>query len=126
MNIYNILLIAHLSGALVMGALIIQTIFVLAKNKSRYYKQTAKNIALNTGFQLVSGATLALTHAGTDPLAQYCSKIGIYLALVTFAEFFLYKQLKNEKEAEFPVRTVVSSVSTGILFAVFTGITLYT
>ena len=123
MNIVQLLLASHILGSIFVGALVAFILFISFRNKAALYKSSALSLGLAAGYQFITGSLLVIAMPGAESLFSFCSKIGLYLSVILFAEVVLYMKMRQHSEAVFPAKAVVSSIGTGMVFvltAVFT------
>ncbi len=123
MNYYFLSL--HLAGAIITGVLIIRAFAALIKDQILRYKPLAFQIAFAGAFQLITGSLLIFADRHAMSLASACSRIGMYLGLVIFAEIFLYRRMRNEGTYSFPTRAVFSSLSGSLVIVILALFTHY-
>lgn len=120
MIFYQLFLLAHLTGALVLGILILKTVIVLVSKTSSKYNNLAWKIGLGSGYQLVTGSLLEMSAHRPDSLLVFCSKIGLYLAVVLIIEGLLFIQIRRDSRNVFPIRAVSYSLTFGLFFTALT------
>lgn len=113
----NYILYFHIIGALILGLFVLATIFILSKKKSAYYKNFAIYIAYGSALQILSGVLLSAVQAEKMSLLAYCSRLGLYLAILFITEFMIYMAMKN-KNIIFPSKLVFNSTALAIFLAI--------
>ena len=109
------LLATHLTGAGILGILLISAINQLSK-KTQVQKLIwhAKAAGVNTAFQFVSGASLVFVSPGAS-LWRFCANIALYLGIVITIETMLYIRIRKESGA-FPKKTLQAAGFISTLF----------
>lgn len=125
MIITNILLIAHLTGAFVIGFFILKAVTDILRNQSASYRTSSMQIAVGAGYQLITGSLLAMNINTSQSLLAFCSKMSLYIGIVFFVEALLFYRMENNQSKMIPARIAVSSLSIGTLFTLFTIIHVY-
>src|SRR3989344_6666702 len=92
----ELLLAIHIGGAVVTGAVVAASFAALAGGGARFYRRLSLFVGLGGGFQLVSGALLALV--SSDTVLSFCSRIGVYAFVVLATEAFLALAMRRSKE----------------------------
>lgn len=116
MNIYTLLLTAHITGAIVAMTVIITSFVCISRRKYHTYQQLATAIAAIGGFQLVSGAGLQLyTRA---PQQLFCEKIVVYIFILAAAEWVLYRAMKKV-DMPYPAKQILLYATVGITSCIF-------
>lgn len=113
MNLFQLFLLFHISGALVLLLLILASFIFIFKNKLPLLKNLSLGIGFGTLFQLTTGALLSLASANGQSLIVFCSRIGIYLTIVLITEMLIFLKIKNI----FPLRQVTLYISIGVLIS---------
>lgn len=124
MNLFHIVLISHILGSVFVGILVVSILYIAFRNKSVFYKPSALYLGLAAGYQLATGSMLAIMMPGAESLFSFCSKIGLYISVILFAQIILYMKMRQSNAAVFPVRAVVSSIGTGMVFVISAIISL--
>jgi hypothetical protein len=117
----SLLLFSHITGALLLGYFIVSALVQIYTNKENTFKKSAITIGLAAGYQLITGSLLALDIQTKSGLFGFCSKIGLYLAIVISVEYLLFYRMQKNTAVIMPARLVLSSLIIGI---VFTGATI--
>lgn len=113
MNLFQLFLFLHLTGALVLLLLILASFILIFKNKLPLLKNLSLGIGFGTLFQLTTGTLLSLVSANGQSLIVFCSRIGIYLTIVLVTEMVIFLKIKNI----FPLRQVASYILTGVIIS---------
>lgn len=124
MELTQVLLLTHILGSIVVGILVAAILYLVFRGKSSLYKTFALYLGISAGYQLVTGSLLAIATPGSHSIFAFCSKIGIYLAIVLATEVLLYVKMRKNNVVLYPLRAVASSLSVGLLFVVAAIITL--
>lgn len=116
----SILLFSHITGALLLGFFIVSALVQIYTNKENTFKKSAITIGFAAGYQLITGSFLALDIQTKSGLFGFCSKIGLYLAIVISIEYLLFYRMQKNAVI-MPIRLVLASLIIGIIF---TGATI--
>ncbi len=106
---YNIFLYTHIVGAGVLAIFICTAVF----EKVIPHQKLAFIIAYLTMIQLMSGSILSIIT--NTSLLSFCSRIGIYMFVVSMVEMYLFYKTQKNKLEKFPTAYVLSSISAGML-----------
>lgn len=120
MNWYGIVLTVHIIGALVVGLYLIQQVTRSIMGRLSHPGTAAARLAYGTLVQILSGCTLALVAPGPVSGISFCSKMGVYLVIISAAEYFLFHCAKRNTTA-FPLALVGNSLFFSALLSVTTG-----
>ncbi|MDB4939591.1 MAG: hypothetical protein JWO40_16 [Candidatus Doudnabacteria bacterium] len=112
------ILVLHLAGALGLAALMLAALLAVLKNRLNNLKSFAANIGVGLGLQLVTGSLLVWASRTPGTVSSFCSKIGIYLAVVAAVEGLLFYKIRQSRN--FPAAIVASSALVGVGFAAMT------
>ncbi len=111
----NLLLVIHILGAIILGVIVILAWINLFKSTSDTYISSARHIGIGAGFELITGALLAVHIQSYSGLLQYCSKLFIYLGIILFTEIVLLYRMKNHEMTNFRTRIAFSMLAAGII-----------
>lgn len=125
MNLLNILLLAHLTGAVATGFFILKAFINLLKNQASTYKSSAIQIGVGAGYQLITGSFLAMNSNTSESLLAFCSKMGLYIGIVLFVEALLFLRMQKDQMWIKPAQIAFSSLSIGIVFTLYTVFHIY-
>jgi hypothetical protein len=109
----------HLFGALFMAIFVAISVFSMLRKKSEHYPLCASAIGFIACWQLITGALFTLTQKVPGTLLLFCTRIGLYLAVVFVVEAVLFLKIKNARLA-FPRNSVAFFMGTGMLAAFLT------
>jgi hypothetical protein len=124
-TIHTLLLFVHIIGSLVIGVLIVLTVYAIIQKRASEYRRLALGIAWSSAAQLITGSLLVVTQEQTPSLLVFCSKIGIYMSLVIASEALLFYRMRQEPLKIFPLRTVTSLFSIAMIMIILTITTVY-
>src|SRR3989338_10570909 len=112
----NIMLIAHVVGALVLGIFIVQAVISLLYKKNSSYKPLTIQIGLGAGYQLITGSLLATNIHTMQSLTHFCNRMAIYVGIVVVIEALLLHRMEHEHNWIVPARIAFSSITLGVSF----------
>ncbi|MDP3685205.1 MAG: hypothetical protein Q8R32_00045 [bacterium] len=109
------LLFLHFAGALVTGAFVLWGIVLVVRPASEHAGNAARAIALGAAYQLVTGSLLAIADPQGSSLLRFCTRIGLYVAIVVMTEGALFWRMKGVG-IPFPAHLVTASAAVGMAF----------
>lgn len=117
----NFLLILHIAGAVAVGIGVLSACKrLLAHATPNKLSHSAQTLGLLTCYQLCSGALLWLA-AGSGSVGALCSKLAVYLAVVSVVEVALLGRIRQQRTTLAPAAIAVP-VSAGVIFVALVAI----
>jgi hypothetical protein len=114
--VYNLILIAHLSGAAITALFAAVAVATIWFKKDRLYRPFAMVLGIVASFEIVTGTILSVLSYQISALSL-CGNIALYLTTVGLIEVLLFLQMR-QKTVVFPARFVFSSIGSSlVLFA---------
>ncbi|GEM_PF-1659582 len=120
----NLLLIAHIGGAIAISFAIFVSLWSLPKSKQTLHKQLFVSLGIGSMIQTITGSLLAVSSEGT--IASYCAKMGLYLSAIFVTELLLLRKLQDSSSLESTKRLFVYiTINTVLVFVTVVSLTYY-
>lgn len=108
----------HLAGAAVTGVLLCWSVLSLVQNRKARYQRHITSLAACSGFQLVSGAVLGAFSTQNVSGTLFCTRLGLYVAVIMLVEYWLYRKSEEKNRRECSLRGAYSILTAGTIVSV--------